>query len=196
MRARDAGFEVVYQGIRLTPQQIVAAAVAEDVHLVGISILSGSHMELVPEILRGLRDAGAGEVPVVVGGIIPDSDARALRAQGVAAVFTPKDFGLTEIMGEMVDEIRRAVAWSRDARPRLTQTQPGTVCRVGSAGRPGFGLRARRRAQYPLQGQRVVHDDHVSVATATSAPTPSRARARAGVADAAYTASARAMPTR
>jgi (2R)-ethylmalonyl-CoA mutase len=108
VRARDAGFEVVYQGIRLTPQQIVAAAVAEDVHLVGISILSGSHMELVPEILRGLREAGAGEVPVVVGGIIPDSDARALRAQGVAAVFTPKDFGLTEIMGDMVDEIRRA----------------------------------------------------------------------------------------
>jgi len=65
-------------------------------------------MELVPEILRGLREAGAGDVPVVVGGIIPDSDARALRAQGVAAVFTPKDFGLTEIMGAMVDEIRRA----------------------------------------------------------------------------------------
>ena len=108
VRARDAGFEVVYQGIRLTPDQIVGAAVAEDVHLVGISILSGSHMELVPEILRGLREAGAGEVPVVVGGIVPDSDARALRAQGVAAVFTPKDFGLTEIMGEMLDEIRRA----------------------------------------------------------------------------------------
>jgi len=108
VRARDAGFEVVYQGIRLTPEQIVAAAVAEDVHLVGISILSGSHMELVPEILRGLREAGAGDVPVVVGGIIPDSDARALRELGVAAVFTPKDFGLTEIMGEMVEEIRRS----------------------------------------------------------------------------------------
>jgi (2R)-ethylmalonyl-CoA mutase len=108
VRARDAGFEVVYQGIRLTPEQIVAAAVAEDVHLVGISILSGSHMELVPEILRGLREAGAGDVPVVVGGIIPDSDARALREQGVAAIFTPKDFGLTQIMGEMVDEIRRS----------------------------------------------------------------------------------------
>ena len=106
VRARDAGFEVVYQGIRLTPEQIVAAAVAEDVHLVGISILSGSHMELVPEILRRLREAGAGEVPVVVGGIIPDSDARALRELGVAAVFTPKDFGLTEIMGEMLDAIR------------------------------------------------------------------------------------------
>jgi (2R)-ethylmalonyl-CoA mutase len=106
VRARDAGFEVVYQGIRLTPEQIVAAAVAEDVHLVGISILSGSHMELVPEILAGLRAAGAGDVPVVVGGIIPDTDARALRAQGVAAVFTPKDFGLNDIMGQFVTIIR------------------------------------------------------------------------------------------
>jgi (2R)-ethylmalonyl-CoA mutase len=108
VRARDAGFEVVYQGIRLTPEQIVAAAVAEDIHLVGISILSGSHMELVPEILRGLREAGAGDVPVVVGGIIPESDARALREQGVAAVFTPKDFGLNAIMAEFVPLIRSA----------------------------------------------------------------------------------------
>jgi len=108
VRARDAGFEVVYQGIRLTPAQIVAAAVAEDVHLVGVSILSGSHMELVPEILRGLRDAGAGDVPVVVGGIIPESDARALREQGVAAVFTPKDFGLNAIMARFVPLIRAA----------------------------------------------------------------------------------------
>ena len=108
VRARDAGFEVVYQGIRLTPDQIVAAAVAEDVHLVGLSILSGSHMELVPEVLRGLRDAGAGDVPVIVGGIIPESDAAALREAGVAMVFTPKDFGLNEIMGEMVGVIRSA----------------------------------------------------------------------------------------
>jgi (2R)-ethylmalonyl-CoA mutase len=108
VRARDAGFEVVYQGIRLTPEQIVAAAVAEDVHLVGISILSGSHMALVPEILAGLREAGAGEVPVIVGGIIPDADGRALREQGVAAVFTPKDFGLNEIMGQFVTVIRQA----------------------------------------------------------------------------------------
>jgi (2R)-ethylmalonyl-CoA mutase len=106
VRARDAGFEVVYQGIRLTPQQIVAAAVAEDVHLVGISILSGSHMELVPEILDGLREAGAGDLPVIVGGIIPESDAVALRRLGVAAVFTPKDFGLTTIMGRFVDLVR------------------------------------------------------------------------------------------
>jgi len=108
VRARDAGFEVVYQGIRLTPEEIVAAAVAEDVHCVGISILSGSHMELVPAVLDGLRAAGLDDVPVVVGGIIPDSDARVLMERGVAAVYTPKDFGLTEIMGGIVDVIRKA----------------------------------------------------------------------------------------
>ncbi|MDQ4084676.1 MAG: methylmalonyl-CoA mutase family protein, partial [Actinomycetota bacterium] len=108
VRARDAGFEVVYQGIRLTPSQIVAAAVAEDVHCVGVSILSGSHMELVPEVLRGLRAEGLGDVPVVVGGIIPAGDAARLREQGVAAVFTPKDFGLTEIMWKILNEVRRA----------------------------------------------------------------------------------------
>jgi len=106
VRARDAGFEVIYQGIRLTPEQIVAAAVAEDVHCVGLSILSGSHMELVPRVLDGLKAAGSGDIPVIVGGIIPDSDAATLRAMGVAAVFTPKDFGLTEIMGGIVDVIR------------------------------------------------------------------------------------------
>src|SRR6185436_8700067 len=90
VRARDAGFEVIYQGIRLTPQQIVAAAVAEDVHCVGLSILSGSHMELVPAVLDGLRAEGMGDVPVVVGGIIPTSDAARLKAMGVAAVFPPK----------------------------------------------------------------------------------------------------------
>lgn len=108
VRARDAGFEVIYQGIRLTPEQIVSAAVAEDVHLLGISILSGSHMELVPDVLAGLRGAGLDDVPVIVGGIIPDSDARRLRELGVAAVYTPKDFGLTEIMGGFVDVIRAA----------------------------------------------------------------------------------------
>ena len=108
VRARDAGFEVIYQGIRLTPEQIVAAAVAEDVHCVGLSILSGSHMELVPAVLDGLEEAGLGDVPVIVGGIIPDSDARRLTERGVAAVYTPKDFGLTGIMGGIVDVIRRA----------------------------------------------------------------------------------------
>ncbi len=106
VRARDAGFEVVYQGIRLTPEQIVGAAVAEDVHLVGISILSGSHMELVPEVLERMRAAGAGDIPVIVGGIIPEADAARLKELGVAEVFTPKDFGLTEIMARFVDVIR------------------------------------------------------------------------------------------
>ncbi|HET9944869.1 MAG TPA: protein meaA [Actinomycetes bacterium] len=108
VRARDAGFEVAYQGIRLTPAQIAAAAVEEGVHCVGLSILSGSHRELVPEVLRLLREAGAGDVPVVVGGIIPDADARWLEEQGVAAVFTPKDFEITGIIGEIVRVVRAA----------------------------------------------------------------------------------------
>ena len=108
VRARDAGFEVIYQGIRLTPEQIVAAAVAEDVHCVGLSILSGSHMELVPSVLEGLKHAGMGDVPVIVGGIIPDSDGKRLIELGVAAVYTPKDYGLTEIMGGIVQVIRKA----------------------------------------------------------------------------------------
>ena len=108
VRARDAGFEVIYQGIRLTPDQIVAAAVAEDVHCVGLSILSGSHMELVPDVLDGLRAVGREDLPVIVGGIIPESDGRRLAELGVAAVYTPKDFGLTGIMDGIVDVIRRA----------------------------------------------------------------------------------------
>ncbi len=108
VRARDAGFEVVYQGIRLTPEQIVAAAVAEDVHCVGLSILSGSHMELVPDVLEQMRTAGLDDVPVIVGGIIPDRDARALQELGVAAVFTPKDFSLTQAMAGIVRAIRDA----------------------------------------------------------------------------------------
>ena len=102
VRARDAGFEVVYQGIRLTPEQIVAAAVAEDVDVVGLSILSGSHRELVPAVLNGLRDAGAADIPVVVGGIIPVIDAEWLLDQGVAAVFTPKDYDVNAIMRTIV----------------------------------------------------------------------------------------------
>jgi (2R)-ethylmalonyl-CoA mutase len=108
VRGRDVGFEVVYQGIRLTPSQIVAAAVEEDVHVIGLSILSGSHMEAVPAVLNGLKEAGAGDVPVIVGGIIPDSDAARLRELGVASVFTPKDFDLTTVMGQIVDVIRSA----------------------------------------------------------------------------------------
>ena len=100
--ARDAGFEVVYQGIRLSPEQIVAAARDEDVDLIGISILSGSHLELVPEILDRARVAGV-EAQVIVGGIIPPDDARVLLDKGVAAVYTPKDYELVEIMDDMVD---------------------------------------------------------------------------------------------
>jgi len=108
VRARDCGFEVVYQGIRLTSAQIVAAAVEEDVHVIGLSILSGSHMAAVPSVLRGLEAAGIGDVPVVVGGIIPDQDAKRLREQGVAAVYTPKDFELTQIMRSVVEVVREA----------------------------------------------------------------------------------------
>jgi (2R)-ethylmalonyl-CoA mutase len=108
VRARDVGFEVIYQGIRLTPAQIVAAAVAEDVHCVGLSILSGSHMELVPQVVKGLREAGLEDVPVVVGGIVPDADARVLLGAGVAAVYTPKDYDLTGMMSNVVDVIRSA----------------------------------------------------------------------------------------
>ncbi len=108
VRARDAGFEVVYQGIRLTPAEIVAAAVEEDVQCVGLSVLSGSHLSVVPEVLAGLRAAGVRDVPVVVGGIIPDADAATLRAMGVADVFTPKDYDLGAVMLRIVDAIRTA----------------------------------------------------------------------------------------
>ena len=108
VRARDAGFEVVYSGIRLTPTQIVNAAVEEDVDVVGLSVLSGSHLSVVPEVLDGLRAAGLDDVPVVVGGIIPDVDADTLRAAGVARVFTPKDFEITDVLGQIVDAIEAA----------------------------------------------------------------------------------------
>jgi (2R)-ethylmalonyl-CoA mutase len=99
--ARDAGFEVVYQGIRLSPEEIVAAARDEDVDIVGISILSGSHLTLVPRVVKGLRDAGV-DAKVVVGGIVPDADAAKLRAHGVTAVYTPKDFSLGAIMSDLL----------------------------------------------------------------------------------------------
>ena len=108
VRARDAGFEVIYQGIRLTPAQIVAAAVEEDVHCVGLSILSGSHLSVVPEVVEGLRAAGLVDVPVIVGGIIPPADEATLRAAGVAEVFTPKDYDMTVVMARIVEAIRRA----------------------------------------------------------------------------------------
>ncbi|MDT4938539.1 MAG: ethylmalonyl-CoA mutase [Pseudonocardiales bacterium] len=110
VRARDAGFEVVYSGIRLTPAQIIAAAVQEDVDVVGLSVLSGSHLSVVPDVVDGLREAGLADVPVVVGGIIPDRDAVTLRDQGVARVFTPKDFEITDVLSRIVDAIEEARA--------------------------------------------------------------------------------------
>jgi ethylmalonyl-CoA mutase len=101
VHARDAGFEVVYEGIRLTPAQIANSALQEGVHVVGLSILSGSHRELIPEVIDALRERGV-DVPVVVGGIIPERDVGPLREAGVAAVFTPKDFRFSEIMREIV----------------------------------------------------------------------------------------------
>ncbi len=102
VHARDAGMDVVYEGIRLTPARIAATALQEGVHVVGLSILSGSHAELIPAVLRELADAGV-EVPVVVGGIIPRADAERLRGSGVARVYTPKDFEVSRIMGDIVD---------------------------------------------------------------------------------------------
>jgi (2R)-ethylmalonyl-CoA mutase len=104
--ARDAGFEVVYQGIRLSPAEIAAAARDEDVDVVGISILSGSHLELVPEVVDRLREAGV-DAPVVVGGIIPPEDEAVLLGKGVARVYTPKDFEIGQMMDDMIDLVEK-----------------------------------------------------------------------------------------
>ena len=103
VRARDAGMEVVYEGIRLTPAQIVNAALEEGVHVVGLSILSGSHIPLVTEVLERMKAAGIGDIPVVAGGIIPPEDEKLLVAAGCARIYTPKDYDITTIMGDIVD---------------------------------------------------------------------------------------------
>jgi (2R)-ethylmalonyl-CoA mutase len=103
VRARDAGMEIVYDGIRLTPAEIAAAAQDEGVHVIGLSILSGSHITLVQEVLERLRASGLGHVPLVVGGIVPPEDAERLKAMGVARIYTPRDYDLCRIMGEIVD---------------------------------------------------------------------------------------------
>jgi (2R)-ethylmalonyl-CoA mutase len=102
VRARDAGMDVVYEGIRLTPQQIARSAVDEGVHVIGLSILSGSHRGLIPDVIEALREAGGDDVPVVAGGIIPAADVEPLKRAGVAAVYTPKDFELTRILRDVV----------------------------------------------------------------------------------------------
>jgi (2R)-ethylmalonyl-CoA mutase len=102
VRARDAGMDVVYEGIRLTPAQIAASALQEGVHVIGLSILSGSHRELIPAVIDALRKVGV-SAPVVVGGIIPEQDVAPLREAGVAAVYTPKDFDITQIIRDIVE---------------------------------------------------------------------------------------------
>ena len=102
VRARDCGMDISYEGIRLTPEEIVAAAQAEEVHVIGLSILSGSHVPLVGDVMNRLRAAGLDHVPVMVGGIIPDEDAQILKSYGVARVYTPKDFELNRIMMDIV----------------------------------------------------------------------------------------------
>jgi (2R)-ethylmalonyl-CoA mutase len=113
VRARDAGMDVVYEGIRLTPAQIAASALQEGVHVIGLSILSGSHRELIPAVIDALHEAGV-DAPVVVGGIIPEQDVAALREAGVAAVYTPKDFDINRIMRDIV-----AIVGAGAERPAL-----------------------------------------------------------------------------
>ncbi len=113
VKARDVGFEVVYDGIRLTPQQIAQAAQEEGVHMVGLSILSGSHMDLVQSVLQEMRSRDLAGVPVIAGGIIPAEDAEKLATLGVRAVYTPKDFNLNTIMADMVDVIRECNGLNR-----------------------------------------------------------------------------------
>jgi len=108
VRARDAGMDVVYEGIRLTPAQIASSALQEGVHVIGLSILSGSHRELIPAVIDALREAGV-QAPVVVGGIIPDQDVEPLKRAGVACVYTPKDFDLTRIMRDIVELVGNSV---------------------------------------------------------------------------------------
>jgi (2R)-ethylmalonyl-CoA mutase len=108
LRARDAGFEVVYEGIRVTPKELARAADDEGVHLVGLSILSGAHLDLVKDVLAQMKERGLTNIPVVAGGIIPESDARELVEAGVKAVYTPKDYEISRILTELVDYVGEA----------------------------------------------------------------------------------------
>jgi (2R)-ethylmalonyl-CoA mutase len=121
LAARDAGFEVIYEGIRSTPEQIARAASDEDVSVVGLSILSGSHLELVPETMRLIREQAGENVPVVVGGIIPTEDRQRLLAAGVKRVYTPKDFEIGAILGDIIEVVQKSprAVLSRARRPLL-----------------------------------------------------------------------------
>lgn len=101
-RARDCGMEITYDGIRLTPDELVARAKDTNPHVIGVSILSGSHMPLIRDLMAGLKNAGLDHIPVVAGGIVPDADARELRSIGISEVYTPKDFELNRIMADIV----------------------------------------------------------------------------------------------
>ncbi len=116
VRARDSGMDVVYEGIRMTPTQIAASALQEGVHVIGLSILSGSHRELIPAVIAALRKEGV-TAPVVVGGIIPEQDVALLERAGVAAVYTPKDFDITRIMRDIVE-----LVGAGPGRPRTAAT--------------------------------------------------------------------------
>jgi len=117
VRARDAGMDVVYEGIRLSPDQIVAKASEERAHVVGLSILSGSHVGLAREVVARMQAAGLGDIPVVVGGIIPPEDAQELQQAGIAAVYTPKDFELNRIMGDMLRIVEKSAQAREDELP-------------------------------------------------------------------------------
>ena len=108
LRARDVGFAVTYDGIRLTPEEIVAQAIATKAHMIGLSILSGSHVPLIRDVMARLRNAGLGHIPVVVGGIIPAEDENILRNIGVRAVYTPKDYAMDAIMTDIAKVLKRA----------------------------------------------------------------------------------------
>ena len=152
MRARDAGMDVVYEGIRLTPARIARTAVDEGVHVVGLSILSGSHAELIPSVLAELREAGA-DMPVVVGGIIPAADEAALLEAGVARVYTPKDFEVSRIMGDIVDLVASATAWWP---PRSRRTPPqswGAGCVSGDLLGRARGAERDREPRRPRRDQ-------------------------------------------
>jgi (2R)-ethylmalonyl-CoA mutase len=110
VKARDVGMEVVYEGIRLTPEQIAESALQEGVHVVGLSILSGSHLKLVPEVLRGLKERGLEKLPVLLGGIIPENDIRKMPPDSIRRVFAPRDYNLNRIMSEIVDIVAAANA--------------------------------------------------------------------------------------
>ena len=144
VRARDAGFEVIYSGIRLTPGQIVNAAIEEDVDVVGLSVLSGSHLSVVPLVVDGLRAGGLADVPVVVGGIIPEADARALRAGGVARVFTPRDFAIADVLGQVVDAIEEA----RLSQPSLSGSGPMRALAVVEAADRGHVVVAQLEVEH------------------------------------------------